>query len=73
MADEPRALGPRQAMPAVNGTGGSAAPATQTPAVGAGSNTGAGVTREKTEAEKEADRRYEEAMEDEYAKRAGGA
>ncbi|KAK3303450.1 uncharacterized protein B0T15DRAFT_496001 [Chaetomium strumarium] len=40
---------------------------------GAGVNTGAGTTREKTEAELEADRRYEEAMEDEYAKREGGA
>jgi hypothetical protein len=28
---------------------------------------------EKTEAEKEAERRYEEAMEEEYAKREGGA
>ncbi|KAI0396601.1 glycoside hydrolase superfamily [Xylariaceae sp. FL0594] len=42
-------------------------------ATGAGVNTGAGTTREKTEAEIEADRRYEEAMEDEYAKREGGA
>lgn len=42
-------------------------------AIGAGVNTGAGITRPKTEAEKEADRRYEEAMEDEYAKREGGA
>ncbi len=40
---------------------------------GAGANTGAGVTRPKTEAEIEADRRYEEAMEEEYAKREGGA
>ncbi|KAK0673054.1 hypothetical protein QBC41DRAFT_299160 [Cercophora samala] len=40
---------------------------------GAGVNTGAGVTRPKTEAEKEADRMYEEAMEEEYAKREGGA
>ena len=40
---------------------------------GAGVNTGAGATREKTEEEREADRRYEEAMEDEYAKREGGA
>ncbi|KAK4128432.1 hypothetical protein N657DRAFT_638900 [Parathielavia appendiculata] len=40
---------------------------------GAGVNTGAGTTRPKTEAEIEADRRYEEAMEDEYAKREGGA
>jgi hypothetical protein len=36
-------------------------------------DTGAGITREKTEAEKEADRKYEEAMEEEYAKREGGA
>ncbi|KAH7161532.1 hypothetical protein EDB81DRAFT_784973 [Dactylonectria macrodidyma] len=42
-------------------------------ATGAGANTGAGVTRPKTEAEKEADRLYEERMEDEYAKRDGGA
>lgn len=40
---------------------------------GAGANTGAGVTREKTAAELEADRLYEEAMEEEYAKRDGGA
>lgn len=40
---------------------------------GAGVNTGAGVTRPKTEAELEADRLYEEAMEDEYAKRDGGS
>ncbi|KAJ4293781.1 hypothetical protein N0V88_005290 [Collariella sp. IMI 366227] len=37
-------------------------------ATGAGANTGAGVTRPKTEAEIEADKKYEEAMEDEYAK-----
>jgi hypothetical protein len=42
-------------------------------ATGAGVNTGAGVTREKTEAELEADRLYEERMEDEYAKREGGS
>ncbi|KAI1124248.1 hypothetical protein F5Y10DRAFT_249960 [Nemania abortiva] len=42
-------------------------------ATGAGVNTGAGITREKTEAEIEADRLYEEAMEEEYAKREGGA
>lgn len=42
-------------------------------ATGAGANTGAGVTREKTAAELEADRLYEEAMEEEYAKREGGA
>ncbi|KAK1759531.1 hypothetical protein QBC47DRAFT_398343 [Echria macrotheca] len=40
---------------------------------GAGVNTGAGTTRPKTEAEKEADRLYEERIEDEYAKREGGA
>lgn len=40
---------------------------------GAGVNTGAGITRPKTEAELEADRKYEEAMEEEYAKREGGA
>jgi hypothetical protein len=44
-----------------------------TRASGAGVNTGAGVTREKTEAEKEADRLYEERMEEEYAKREGGS
>ncbi|KAI0022883.1 glycoside hydrolase superfamily [Xylariomycetidae sp. FL0641] len=42
-------------------------------ATGAGVNTGAGTTREKTQAELEADRAYEEAMEEEYAKREGGA
>ena len=40
---------------------------------GAGVNTGAGTTRDKTEAEREADRLYEERMEEEYAKREGGA
>lgn len=40
---------------------------------GAGVNTGAGLTREKTAEEVEADRLYEEAMEDEYAKREGGS
>lgn len=40
---------------------------------GAGVNTGAGSTREKTDAEREADKRYEESMEEEYAKREGGA
>lgn len=40
---------------------------------GAGVNTGAGMTRPKTEAELEADRLYEERMEEEYAKREGGA
>ncbi|KAI1182973.1 hypothetical protein F5B17DRAFT_435086 [Nemania serpens] len=48
-------------------TGGSSSSPT-----GAGVNTGAGTTREKTEAEIEADRLYEEAMEEEYAKREGG-
>ncbi|KAK4190753.1 hypothetical protein QBC35DRAFT_448942 [Podospora australis] len=40
---------------------------------GAGANTGAGTTRPKTQEEVEADRKYEEAMEEEYAKREGGA
>ncbi len=40
---------------------------------GAGVDTGAGSTREKTAEELEADRLYEEAMEEEYAKREGGA
>lgn len=68
---EPQALGPRQNMR----TGAAAAAehnGTDKP-TGAGVNTGAGTTREKTEAEKEADRLYEEAMEDEYAKRDGGS
>lgn len=42
-------------------------------ATGAGANTGAGVTRPKTEAEKEADKLYEERIEDEYAMREGGS
>lgn len=42
-------------------------------ATGAGANTGAGVTRPKTAAEEEADRLYEERIEDEYASREGGA
>jgi hypothetical protein len=40
---------------------------------GAGVDTGAGTTRAKTEAEIEADRLYEERIEEEYAKREGGA
>ena len=32
-----------------------------------------GAQKEKTEAQKEADRKYEERIEDEYAKREGGA
>ncbi|CCF37751.1 hypothetical protein CH063_09005 [Colletotrichum higginsianum] len=43
------------------------------PATGAGANTGAGTTRSKTEAEIQADRLYEEAIEEEYAKRDGGS
>ncbi|TDZ29675.1 hypothetical protein C8034_v003649 [Colletotrichum sidae] len=43
------------------------------PPTGAGVNSGAGLTRPKTEAELEADRLYEEAMGDEYAKRDGGS
>ncbi|KAK9440651.1 hypothetical protein VB005_05284 [Metarhizium brunneum] len=43
------------------------------PPAGAGANTGAGTTRPKTSEEQEADRLYEEAMEEEYAKREGGA
>ena len=42
-------------------------------ATGAGVDTSAGTTREKTEAELEAGRLYEERMEEEYAKREGGA
>lgn len=40
---------------------------------GAGVNTGAGTTRPKTAQELEADRLYEERMEEEYAKRDGGS
>lgn len=40
---------------------------------GAGVDTGAGSSRDKTEVEIEADRLYEERMEEEYAKREGGA
>jgi len=49
------------------------APNNPSRATGAGVNTGAGTTREKTEAEREADRLYEEAIEEEFAKREGGA
>jgi hypothetical protein len=42
-------------------------------ATGAGANTGAGVSRPKTEAEQAADQQYEERIEEEYAKREGGA
>ncbi|KEY70785.1 hypothetical protein S7711_03280 [Stachybotrys chartarum IBT 7711] len=44
----------------------------QSRAVGAGANTGAGMTRPKTEAENEADRLYEERIEEEYARMEGG-
>lgn len=47
-------------------------PAESSP-TGAGVNTGAGTTRPKTAAELEADRMYEERMEEEYAKRDGGS
>ncbi len=40
---------------------------------GAGVDTGAGITRPKTAEELEADRLYEERMEEEYAKREGGS
>lgn len=40
---------------------------------GAGVNTGAGTSRPQTAEEREADRLYEETMEEEYAKREGGA
>ncbi|ETS77647.1 hypothetical protein PFICI_09709 [Pestalotiopsis fici W106-1] len=74
---EPQALGPRNMRPAAAAAGAQtseeAAGRGADQPTGAGVNTGAGTTREKTEAEKEADRLYEEAMEDEYAKREGGA
>jgi hypothetical protein len=65
-------------MPEQTTTAPATNPATQVddttaPATGAGVDTGAGITRPKTEAELEADRLYEEAMEEEYAKREGGA
>ncbi|KAI1499520.1 glycoside hydrolase superfamily [Biscogniauxia marginata] len=53
--------------PAQGGGGDAAGP------IGAGVDTGAGTTREKTAAEIEADRLYEERIEEEYAKREGGA
>ncbi|ODA75888.1 hypothetical protein RJ55_08529 [Drechmeria coniospora] len=40
---------------------------------GAGVNTGAGTTRAKTAEEVEADRLYDERIEEEYAKRDGGS
>lgn len=48
-------------------------PESQDKPTGAGVNTGAGTTRDKTDAERKADTQYEELMEDEYAKREGGA
>jgi hypothetical protein len=48
-------------------------PEAENTAAGAGVDTGAGTARPKTEAELEADRLYEEAIEEEYAKREGGA
>ncbi|KAL2202423.1 MFS general substrate transporter [Sarocladium strictum] len=47
--------------------------ASQGRGLGAGANTGAGITRPKTEAEEEADRLYEEAMEEQYARMEGGS
>ncbi|KAL2755886.1 hypothetical protein ACRALDRAFT_1064101 [Sodiomyces alcalophilus JCM 7366] len=54
-------------------SGAASNPAQSGQPTGAGVNTGAGTTRPKTQAEIEADRRYEENMEDEYAKREGGS
>lgn len=51
----------------------SASSASHNRPTGAGVDTGAGTTREKTQAEIEADQKYDEAMEEEYAKREGGA
>ncbi|KAK7991805.1 hypothetical protein PG996_013183 [Apiospora saccharicola] len=73
--NEPSAMGPREA--ALNNAARAEAASQQlqepSKATGAGVNTGAGTTREKTEAELQADRDYEERMEEEYAKRDGGA
>ncbi|KAK7931431.1 hypothetical protein PG985_002143 [Apiospora marii] len=77
--NEPSAMGPREA--ALNNAARAEAASQQSAggqqetskATGAGVNTGAGTTREKTEAELQADRDYEERMEEEYAKRDGGA
>ena len=63
---------PQTPSPAVEQT----APAQNTASragAGAGADSGAGTTRPKTAAELEADRLYEERMEEEYAKREGGA
>lgn len=78
--NEPSAMGPREAAlhnaaraeaaSQQQSAGGQQEPSQAT---GAGVNTGAGITREKTEAELQADRDYEERMEEEYAKRDGGA
>jgi hypothetical protein len=46
---------------------------TESRPTGAGVDTGVGTTRPKTQSELEADRQYEERMEEEYAKREGGA
>ncbi|KAH8200621.1 hypothetical protein TruAng_005218 [Truncatella angustata] len=69
--EEPQAIGPGQIRHRNGAPRSENSPTDK--ATGAGVNTGAGTTREKTEAEKEADRKYEEAMEEEYAKREGGA
>lgn len=69
-------MGLPQASPSTTPASREDKPTTQTQthhAIGAGANTGAGVTREKTAAEIEADRLYEERMDEEYAKRDGGA
>lgn len=70
---EPQALGPRQTARSHSGGAARSEGSTAQKPTGAGVDTGAGTTREKTEAEMEADRKYEEAMEEEYAKRDGGA
>ncbi|KAK8116072.1 hypothetical protein PG984_012574 [Apiospora sp. TS-2023a] len=73
--NEPSAMGPREAALNNAARAEAASQQSQEPskATGAGVNTGAGTTREKTEAELQADRDYEERMEEEYAKRDGGA
>ncbi|KAK8069718.1 hypothetical protein PG994_006334 [Apiospora phragmitis] len=71
--NEPSAMGPREAALNNAARAESRQQPEQTQATGAGVNTGAGTTREKTETESQADREYEERMEEEYAKRDGGA
>lgn len=62
-----------EAVPSSNAQQAPQQPTDDRQSTGAGVDTGAGTTRPKTAEEVEADRLYEDAIEEEYAKREGGA